>query len=357
MPSYDGPEQCILHVLATPTDQSRQLVTSLLDHAAAHDELSCAVASSDHALAAEVNARGAAFHRLPDDGSSKRGTARNGATMRTVLDRSNPAVVHLHDESAGQGLRLALLGRSAPPVVMSVYEGQEVSRATGRLLNRSPWTAVAAGPMVAQSLRQAGHHGRLRTILSGGTWDEPTLSETAAARARWGIEGPYIVALAADQNTADWPAVLEAMRRVEGVRLVLVDDTPGTSARSLGTNVVIVPGADDYQALVAGALATISTSSSLPTQQILGPLSIGVPVIAGAQDTLRGWIPGDAALLIDLTPANVVAAVGTMAQASNRRTLSARGRDAARSWATDAAMDAYASLYALKASRSLPTAD
>ncbi|WNV88540.1 glycosyltransferase [Umezawaea sp. Da 62-37] len=165
--------------------------------------------------------------------------AKEVLSLRRILTRLDPDVVHLHSSKAGLAGRLAVRGRIPTVFQPHLWSFQTARGALGTLSatwerRASRWTdlVVCVSDDELAIGRAAGVTADAEVVCNGVDTDRLRPGDRAAARRGLGLEqnGPLAVCvgrLAAlkgqDQLLSAWPEVLS---RVPGARLVLVGDGP-----------------------------------------------------------------------------------------------------------------------------------
>jgi len=256
------------------------------------------------------------------------------ATTLVVPPRSAPLVVTVHD--------LAFL--TEPQHLTS--RGLRFHRKGLALAKRRADLVLVPSRTTAAACEAAGIPAeRLRVVPWGVDPERASPEDVAAARARYRLDGPYVVFVGTQEPRKNLPAVVHAVQAAgDGHDLVVVGptgwgpqigpllDALGPRARSVG----FVPDAD-RRALLAGAAAlcfpSLQEGFGLP---VLEAMAQGTPVVTSA-GTATEEVAGGAAVLVDPRDRDAVAEglARVLRDEAEAARLAAAGlaRAAAMSWA------------------------
>ncbi|MDQ3878008.1 MAG: glycosyltransferase [Actinomycetota bacterium] len=225
-------------------------------------------------------------------------TARETASLRTVVSQTAPAVVHLHSSKAGLSGRLAM--RGSRPTVFQPH-GWSFWAATGvagwgalhweRIAGR--WTDALV--CVGEAERAAGIARGISApwvVVRNGVdltrWTSASEAAKGEARARLGL-GPEPLAVCVGRLTrqkgqdvlvAAWPLV---RAEIPGALLVLVGDGPDRSTlqRTRGPGVELVGAQDDVASWLAACdVAVLPSRWEGMSLSLLEAMASGRPVVA-----------------------------------------------------------------------------
>ncbi len=186
---------------------------------------------------------------------------------------------------------------------------------------------------------------RIRHVPWGCSVGDPSPAEVAAARARHGLEGPYVVCVGTLEPRKNLPRLVEAWRRLgrDDARLVLIGpdgwgELPDGSRLPGNVSMTGFVDAATRDALYAGATASCYPSLlegyGLP---VLESMALGCPVVTSAGTATEELVAGGAGVAVD--PTDVDAIAGALAalldDPGHRERLAAAGRAraATRTWA------------------------
>jgi glycosyltransferase involved in cell wall biosynthesis len=285
-----------------------QTVIALAADATGHGD-TVAVASGPGEWVARVARAGAVHLALP---ATSRRAAFGMATATSLLARHvrelRPHVIHAHNVRAALLARLALVGARQQAALLTTLHGLAPGdyRAAGRVLRLGGGRVIACAPAVARSLAGAGFPGdRIDVITNGAALAPAEPGRQADLSATLGLgPAPVVAGIGRLVTQKNWPAFIEAARRVPGPSYVVAGDGPlrgelADQAAAAGGGVRFVGLVDDVAALVGLASCVVSTSSweGLPLT-LLEALSLGAPVVATAVDGVTDVVPAAAALLV-----------------------------------------------------------
>ncbi|TDD27457.1 glycosyltransferase [Actinomadura sp. KC06] len=264
-----------------------------------HLPVECEVATLTRAgaVGAEIRRAGVHVHEI-----GMRGNRDVAALPRLarLIRRGRYDVVHTHLYRACVYGRIAAWMAGTPRIVATEHslgdghiEGRAVTRgvrALYRATERLGTATVAVSPTVAARLRGWGvRPGRITVIPNGVDAAEFAFdaARRAATRRRLGIgpDEPVVGAVGRLVPTKRFDLLIEAVARLDGVRLLLVGAGPlrGTLQRlahDTGVEVIFAGGTSD----VAGALAAMDVFAAPSVQETFGlgvveALAAGLPVL------------------------------------------------------------------------------
>ncbi|MEV4007680.1 glycosyltransferase [Actinomadura sp. NPDC049753] len=281
-----------------------------------HLPVSCEVATLTRAgaLGAEIRRSGVPVHEI-----GMRGNRDLGALPRLarLIRRGRYDVVHTHLYRACVYGRIAARMAGAPRVIAtehSLGEGHIEGRATTRgvralyrATERLGSATVAVSPAVADRLRAWGvRPGRIVVIPNGvdaaAFAFDPARRTATRRRLGIGPDEPVVGGVGRLVPTKRFDLLVEAVARLDGVRLLLVGAGPAREAlarlaheRGAAGRVVFAGATSD----VAGALAAMDVLAAPSVQETFGlgvleGLAAGLPVRYTACPALDHLPPGDA---------------------------------------------------------------
>ena len=283
------------------------------------------VAAPSHGdLAPAIEAAGAKHVEWTASRAPGPGSLLDTLRLSRIVEREQPALVHLHSSKAGLAGRLAIRGRRPTVFQPHAWSFEAVRgpvRAGALLWEQRAARWATAIVCVSEAERRLGEEhnvtGRSRVIPNGvdlEEWPEASTGERSAARSRLALdERPTVVCVGrlSRQKGQDllleaWPAILAEVPEAE---LVLVGDGPDEEAlRGSAGPLVRLAGkrADVADWLAAADVVAFPSRWEGMSIGMLEAMASGRSVVAsdvgGAREALGGEAgavvpPGDAAAL------------------------------------------------------------
>ena len=238
--------------------------------------------------------------------------------------------------------------------------GARLLRRGLELVRDQAQVVMVPSEVVAADCREFGiGPERLRVVPWGSTPVDPRPEQVGTVRARYGVEGPYVLFVGTLEPRKNLVRLVEAVARLGRPDLTLVvagptgwgDAVPDPAAAGVRTVLTgRVPSAE-LPALMSGAAAfcfpSLAEGFGLP---VLEAMAAGAPVVTSS-GTACAEVAGDAAVLVD--PLDVDSLAGGLAQVlddadlADRLRAAGRARAAAHTWSSVA--DAVAAAYAAAA--------